>query len=65
MMKKLLKAAAVAAATLLSSNAAALEVGAPAPDFTAPSTQGTIVLSQLLEKGPVILAFYYADFTSG
>jgi hypothetical protein len=65
MMKRLLKAAAVAAATLLASNAVALEVGAPAPDFTAPSTQGEIVLSQLLEKGPVILAYYYADFTSG
>ena len=64
-MKKLLKAAAVAAATLLASNAAALEVGTPAPDFTAQSTQGEIVLSQLVEKGPVILAYYYADFTSG
>jgi hypothetical protein len=65
MMKKILKAAAVAAATLLASNAAALEVGAPAPDFTAPSTHGDIVLSQLLENGPVVLAYYYADFTSG
>ncbi len=64
-MKRLIKAAAVAAATLLASNASALEVGVPAPDFTAPSTQGEIVLSQLLEKGPVILAYYYADFTSG
>jgi hypothetical protein len=65
MIKRLLKAAAVAAATLLASNALALEVGSPAPDFTAQSTQGEIVLSQLLEKGPVILAYYYADFTSG
>ncbi|NIP48537.1 MAG: redoxin domain-containing protein [Gammaproteobacteria bacterium] len=64
-MKRLIKAVAVAAATLLASNAAALEVGSPAPDFTAPSTQGEITLSQLLEKGPVILAYYYADFTSG
>lgn len=65
MMKRLIKAAAVAAATLLASNAAALEVGDPAPDFTASSTHGGIVLSQLLEKGPVIMAYYYADFTSG
>ncbi len=64
-MKKLIRAGVVAVATLLASNAAALEVGAPAPDFTAPSTQGEIVLSQLLEKGPVVLAYYYADFTSG
>ncbi len=64
-MKRLMKAAVFAAASLLASNAVALEVGSPAPDFTAPSTQGEIVLSQLLEKGPVILAYYYADFTSG
>ena len=65
MFKRLLKAAAVAAVILLASNAVALEVGSAAPDFTAQSTQGEIVLSQLLEKGPVILAYYYADFTSG
>lgn len=62
---RLFKAAVVAATTLLASNAIAVEVGSPAPDFTAPSTHGQIVLSQLLEKGPVILAYYYADFTSG
>lgn len=65
MMKRFIKAATVAAATMLATNAAALEVGAPAPDFTAQSTRGEIVLSQQLEKGPVILAYYYADFTSG
>lgn len=65
MMKRLIKAVTVAAATLLASGASALEVGTPAPDFTAPSTHGEIVLSKLLEKGPVILAYYYADFTSG
>ena len=64
-MKKLIRAGAVIAATLLASKVAALEVGSPAPDFSAPSTQGQIVLSQLLEKGPVVLASYYADFTSG
>ena len=65
MIIRLLKATLVAATILLASNAIALEVGSPAPDFTAPSTHGQIVLSQLLEKGPVILAYYYADFTSG
>ena len=59
------RAGAVIISTLLASNAAALEVGATAPDFTATSTQGEIVLSQVLEKGPVVLALYYADFTSG
>lgn len=64
-MKKMIRAGAVVAATLLATKVAALEVKTPAPDFTAPSTHGEIVLSELLEKGPVILAFYYADFTSG
>jgi len=64
-MKKLIRAGTVAAASLLASNAAALEVGAPAPDFTATSTQGEIVLSQRVLKGPVILAYYPADFTPG
>lgn len=64
-MKRLLKATAVAAAALLSSNAAALEVGSPAPDFTAQSTHGEIRLSNALKKGPVILACYPADFTPG
>jgi hypothetical protein len=65
MIIRLLKATVIAVTTLLASNALALEVGSPAPDFTAPSTHGEIVLSQLLEQGPVILAYYYADFTSG
>jgi len=64
-MKRRIRAGAVAAAALLASKVAALEIGTPAPDFTAQSTHGEIVLSQLLEKGPVILAYYYADFTSG
>ena len=50
---------------LLVAPAAALRIGDPAPDFTAPSTMGEITLSRLLEKGPVVLAFYFADFTSG
>ncbi len=64
-MKKVIRAGIAIAATLLASNVAALEINSPAPDFTASSTRGEIVLSELLEKGPVILAYYYADFTSG
>ncbi|PLX80342.1 MAG: hypothetical protein C0615_01045 [Desulfuromonas sp.] len=64
-MKRLIRAGAVVAATLLATNAGALEVGARAPDFSAESTHGKVVLSDLLKNGPVILAYYYADFTSG
>ncbi len=41
----------------------ALQVGDPAPDFQALSTAGAITLAQSLQQGPVVLAFYYADFT--
>ncbi len=64
-MKRLIRAGAVAARALLAPNAGALQVGAAAPDFTAMSTRGQITLSQALKKGPVVLAFYYADFTPG
>jgi len=64
-MKKLIRASGVIVATLLASNAAALQIGDVAPGFTAPSTAGNIELSRTLEKGPVVLALYYADFTSG
>ena len=64
-MKRLLRAGATVAATLLASNAAALQTGDLAPDFTAISTEGEITLSKFLEKGPVVLALYYADFTPG
>lgn len=64
-MKRLIRAGAVIAATLLASNAAALQIGAAAPDFNLMSTEGEISLSRILEKGPVVLALYYADFTSG
>lgn len=64
-MKRLLRAGAAAATSLLASNAAALQRGAAAPDFTVISTRGEVSLSQLLEKGPVVLALYYADFTPG
>ena len=64
-MKRLICAVIVIAVTLLASKVTALEVNSPAPDFTASSTQGEITLSELLVKGPVILAYYYADFSSG
>ncbi len=46
--------------------ATALKVGQKAPDFTLPDTHGVpVTLSRLLEKGPVILAFYPKAFTPG
>jgi thioredoxin-dependent peroxiredoxin len=49
--------------------AAALDVGAPAPAFTAPATLGgkafTFALADELKKGPVIVYFYPAAFTGG
>lgn len=50
-------------AALRPSNAAALQTGDNAPDFEAQSTRGSLRLSDLVLKGPVVLAFYYADFT--
>ena len=48
---------------------AALKVGAPAPDFSAPATLGgkefTFHLADALKKGPVVVYFYPAAFTSG
>lgn len=38
-------------------------VGDPAPDFTLPSTQGEVTLSQRLANGPVLLVFYPGDDT--
>jgi peroxiredoxin Q/BCP len=49
----------------LATAAQALSVGEPAPDFTLPSTQGSITLSDYQGKKPVVLAFYFKDFTSG
>jgi peroxiredoxin Q/BCP len=46
--------------------AAPIQVGDRAPDFTLPDTDGVpVTLSRLLEKGPVILAFYPKAFTPG
>jgi len=42
-----------------------LSVGEKAPLFEAPSTHGTIRLADYLGKKPVILAFYFKDFSSG
>ena len=57
--------AALAAAPAL----AALDNGAKAPDFTLQATQGGKVfsfsLADALKKGPVVLYFYPAAFTSG
>ncbi|MBW4329992.1 peroxiredoxin [Stakelama sp. CBK3Z-3] len=48
---------------------AALEQGARAPDFTAKGAMAgkpiTITLSRALKKGPVVLYFFPAAFTSG
>lgn len=43
-----------------------LKAGDRAPDFTLPDTDGKpVTLSKLLEKGPVILAFYPKAMTPG
>src|SRR5579872_98081 len=62
-------AAAYAFSLSLAPAAAALKVGAAAPDFTAPATLGgkefTFALADALKKGPVVLYFYPAAFTKG
>ena len=60
----------VAAALAVTATAfAALSVGAKAPDFTLQATQGgkvfTFDLADALKKGPVVLYFYPAAFTTG
>jgi thioredoxin-dependent peroxiredoxin len=51
---------------LLGRRRANVAVGQPAPDFTLPDSDGKPVsLQSELAKGPVILAFYPAAFTSG
>ena len=43
-----------------------LKVGDKAPDFTLPDTDGKpVALSKLLDRGPVILAFFIKAFTPG
>jgi peroxiredoxin len=42
-----------------------LELGSEAPDFTLLEAPGkTVTLSDEIQKGPVVLVFYPADFTS-
>jgi len=64
-MKRIIRAGAVAVTSLLKSKAVALQVGDVAPGFIAPSTEGKIELRRIVEKGPVVLALYPADFTPG
>ena len=46
--------------------ASPLKVGDKAPDFTLPDTDGKpVTLSKILQRGPVILAFYIKAFTPG
>jgi peroxiredoxin Q/BCP len=45
---------------------AAPQVGEVAPDFTATDTEGRIWrLSEMVQKGPVIVAFFPKAFTAG
>ncbi|MGB8519107.1 MAG: peroxiredoxin, partial [Candidatus Tumulicola sp.] len=59
----------LAAAALALPAIASLSVGAKAPAFTLQATAGgkvfTFVLADALKKGPVVLYFYPAAFTSG
>lgn len=56
-------ALALAALVALPGGAAAVEVGDRAPDFVLPSTAGgRISLSDLREKGMVLIQFYHADY---
>lgn len=67
-MKRLI-ALACAASLLAAPALAALKVGATAPDFTAQASQAgkqfPFKLSDALKKGPVVLYFFPAAFTSG
>lgn len=50
---------------LFAGPAGALEVGDPAPEFSAESTAGTLHLTDYRGKKNVLLAFYFKDFTGG
>ncbi|HEV8575269.1 MAG TPA: redoxin domain-containing protein [Dehalococcoidia bacterium] len=39
------------------------EIGEEAPDFTLPSTEGHLRLSELTERSKVVVAFYFEDAT--
>lgn len=65
MRKTAFRSLATAAMVALSAiGAQALEVGQKAPAFEAASTHGTIRLADYQGKRHLVLAFYYADFTS-
>src|SRR5579871_6242252 len=68
-MRSFLLATALAAAALTAPALAALNTGAKAPDFTLQATKGgdvfTFSLADALKKGPVVLYFYPAAFTTG
>jgi peroxiredoxin len=67
--KHLISGAALFAVLSAAPAMAALAVGASAPDFTAQASQGgkefQFSLAEALKKGPVVLYFYPAAFTSG
>ncbi|HEY5426233.1 MAG TPA: peroxiredoxin [Candidatus Tumulicola sp.] len=67
--RRFLTAFTVAALAVTATAWAALSVGAKAPDFTLQATQGgnafTFNLADALKKGPVVLYFYPAAFTTG
>jgi peroxiredoxin Q/BCP len=69
MIRRYLAAAAVAAMILPIPALAALAIGTKAPDFTLQASQGgnasTFNLADALKKGPVVLYFYPAAFTTG
>jgi hypothetical protein len=65
MRKTVFRSLATAAMVALTAiGAQALEVGQKAPAFEAASTHGTIRLADYQGKQHLVLAFYYADFTS-
>src|SRR5690242_20127874 len=65
-MKKIFLAIGVAMALFSKSQAADLVVGAPAPDFTAPASDGSQVhLKDWLDRAPIVLYFYPKDDTPG
>jgi peroxiredoxin len=68
-MKQLMIAAAAAAALISAPAYAALPVGAPAPEFTAPAFLAgapfQFALADALKKGPVVLYFFPAAHTTG
>jgi len=68
-MKRLIAASLAAGLLAAPAAHAGLAVGAAAPDFTAQGALGgkplTFTLSAALKKGPVVLYFFPAAFTSG